>query len=47
MIAFEIGVAILAILAVIGPVLYFGMRRYLRWMGRMAEAEERRDQEMQ
>ena len=47
MIAFEIGFVIIVGVLIAGPLLYFGMRRYLRWMSRMAEAEERRDQEMQ
>jgi predicted esterase len=46
MIAFEIGFAIVVILALVGPVAYFGMRRYLRWMSRMAEHEEELDERM-
>jgi hypothetical protein len=46
MIAFEIGIALCIGLAIIGPLIFFGMRRYLRWMERMAESEELRDQQM-
>ena len=46
MIAFEVGLAIAAVLAIVGPVVYFGMRRYLRWMERMSAREEQRDQDM-
>lgn len=46
MIAFEIGFAICVALAFVGPVAYFGMRRYLRWMNRMSAREEQRDQDM-
>lgn len=33
-----------AIVAVGGPVVYFGLRRYFRWMQRMADREEARDE---
>lgn len=46
MIAFEIGFVIIVAVLIAGPLLYFGMRRYLRWMSHMAENEERRDQEL-
>lgn len=44
MIVFEMAFLIIVVAAIGGPLAYFGMRRYLRWLQRLSEREEARDE---